>query len=194
MKKGKRGLSKEEQIKNKELFEQHGILICCSCHKEKDTSCFYKNSGRRGGKFGYDRNCKECRSAITKKFHKKLGREEYSRRFKTAHLRINYGITLDQYNEMLKKQNGVCCICKGAETYSCPQTKFKGIRNTGFSVDHNHTTGIIRGLLCRKCNSAIGYFKEDPLIMERAIKYLYNKLDEQIPNGIQGNGRRTRSL
>lgn len=51
----------------------------------------------------------------------------------------NYGITVDQYNELLFKQNGVCAICKGIDKHR-------------LAVDHDHTTGEVRGLLCIRCN------------------------------------------
>ena len=72
-----------------------------------------------------------------------------------------YGITPEQYNEMLSKQGGKCSIC--------------GEENPGgrrLSIDHNHTTGQIRRLLCVKCNAGIGNFRENIALMERAIQYI----------------------
>lgn len=179
----------KEELERRERIFHDGLIVCCTCLKEQPFNKFNKNSSKSGGKNGYDRNCKACRKKITREFHIKIGAEEYARRTKISNLKKNYGITLDQYKEMLDKQDGKCAICKGTETY---QNK-AGIHNkneTGFSVDHSHTTGLIRGLLCRKCNSAIGYFREDPSLLERAIKYLKQELDEQIPNGIRGKGYR----
>jgi len=73
-------------------------------------------------------------------------------------LRSNYGITLAEYRQMHVDQGGGCLIC-GREM----ETLF---------VDHCHTTGVVRGLLCPQCNSGIGYFRDDPDLLGRAIDYL----------------------
>lgn len=79
-----------------------------------------------------------------------------------------YGITFKQYNEMLIKQNNICAICNKPETAFIKKTnKIKAL-----SVDHCHTTGKIRGLLCHKCNYGIGMFKENIKSLSNAIKYL----------------------
>ena len=75
---------------------------------------------------------------------------------------MKFGITLDQYQEMFKKQNGRCAICTE------PQSK----RKLAFSVDHDHKTKQIRDLLCGQCNVAIGMFQENIEILEKAIQYL----------------------
>lgn len=67
---------------------------------------------------------------------------------------------------MLLQQNGVCAICKNAET------KIESGSVRSLSVDHNHTTGAVRGLLCANCNLAIGYACDDVSILRNAIAYL----------------------
>jgi Autographiviridae endonuclease VII len=85
------------------------------------------------------------------------------------HLKATYGITVEDYNKMFEKQKGCCAICKEH------QTNFK----KRLSVDHNHKTGQIRQLLCYKCNSLLGYAKENKIILEEAIKYLeYHRISE----------------
>jgi len=81
-------------------------------------------------------------------------------------LRSIYGITLDAYETMLKKQGGVCKICRKAET---AQRKGKTVK---LSVDHCHDTKKIRGLLCGKCNRGIGFFDHDPQLLRRAAQYV----------------------
>lgn len=77
-------------------------------------------------------------------------------------LKKNFGITLEEYNKMFAEQNGVCAIChKHVES---------DIR--ALAVDHCHTTGVIRGLLCRFCNQAIGHFKDSEELLQNAIIYL----------------------
>jgi hypothetical protein len=80
-----------------------------------------------------------------------------------------FNITLEEYNELLKKQNYKCAICNGYEI---------SYRNEVLSVDHNHNTGEIRGLLCNTCNRALGLFKDNENLLKNAIKYL--KQNEKI--------------
>jgi len=78
-----------------------------------------------------------------------------------------YGLTPDKYDEMLKSQKGVCAICLNSET-----VKRKNDRIQALSVDHNHTTGKVRQLLCSSCNQAIGLLKENPLLVKSVADYL----------------------
>ena len=74
-----------------------------------------------------------------------------------------YGITIEDYNDMFEKQKGVCKIC------ALPQTNK---RFNHLCVDHDHETGKVRGLLCDPCNRAIGLFKDDPRLLNKASQYL----------------------
>lgn len=78
-------------------------------------------------------------------------------------LKKQYNITLKEYNEILCKQNDVCGICHKPETR--PTSK-------NLVVDHCHKTGKVRGLLCSKCNAALGFFQENINNLQNAIKYL----------------------
>lgn len=71
-----------------------------------------------------------------------------------------YGMTNDEVNALLLAQDSSCAICK---------------KNLGevFDIDHNHSTGAVRGLLCRSCNMALGIFQDDPNILTEAVCYLY---------------------
>ena len=84
-------------------------------------------------------------------------------------LRKSYGIGIDDYNNMYKKQNGKCLIC-GCEL------KEGGWGDKSVAIDHNHKTGTVRGLLCNVCNRGIGMFNDDTKLLMSAIKYL--ELDE----------------
>ena len=83
-----------------------------------------------------------------------------------AHLKSKYGITPEQYDQMLKDHDGVCAICKQPETAS-RAGKIKLL-----SVDHSHTTKQIRGLLCDNCNKALGNMHENIERLKNAIEYL----------------------
>lgn len=76
-------------------------------------------------------------------------------------LRVAYGISLVEFNEMLKAQRGGCAVCKGPANG----------RGT-FHVDHDHKTGAVRGLLCHSCNCALGLMKEDVKLLKKLIKYI----------------------
>jgi len=79
------------------------------------------------------------------------------------HLQRKYGITLSDYDELLRKQGG-CAICGVTE----PGGRF----NKHFHVDHDHQTGKIRGLLCYRCNTSIGAFGDSAELLRHAVKYL----------------------
>lgn len=78
----------------------------------------------------------------------------------------SYGLNHDSYDELLRNQKGLCAICNRKET-----AKRNGVYKN-LSVDHNHTTGKVRGLLCQRCNVSIGLFEDRPDFMLNAIKYL----------------------
>lgn len=75
------------------------------------------------------------------------------------HLRKKYGITRAQYIAMNQAQGGLCAIC-GSEC------------STRLAVDHDHQTGVVRGLLCRRCNIGIGFFRDRPDLALAAARYL----------------------
>lgn len=79
-------------------------------------------------------------------------------------LKKRFGITIEEYNEMFNKQNGICLICG----------KHQSEIKKRFAVDHNHETGKIRGLLCGKCNPLLGYADDNINILLSAINYLNN--------------------
>lgn len=81
-------------------------------------------------------------------------------------LKSKYGITIDQYEALLAQQGGVCAICCQPEKRAKQGVVYR------LHVDHDHRTGRIRALLCHNCNCAIGHVKEDPVVLERMIRYL----------------------
>ena len=84
------------------------------------------------------------------------------RRTSDWHLTRKYGITSDQRDEMLEKQDFKCAIC--ADTSP-------GGRGT-WHVDHCHTSGKVRGLLCYRCNQGLGYFRDNTEFLDKAKEYL----------------------
>jgi ribosomal protein S14 len=120
---------------------------CIKCKRVLPLSEFYR-SGLNGGPRDYI--CKECNSEYRKE-HPNL-----ENRYK------KYGITYEEYKNMLVKQNNRCAICG---------KKNKGKR---FAVDHDHTDGVIRGLLCESCNTGLGLFNDDIELLHKAIIYIEN--------------------
>jgi hypothetical protein len=85
-------------------------------------------------------------------------RAENPEKYREACLKHNYGLTLDGFNVLLEMQNGLCCCCQEFMTKPC--------------VDHCHSTGRVRGLLCNHCNHALGYAKDNPETLRRLAVYL----------------------
>jgi hypothetical protein len=80
-------------------------------------------------------------------------------------LKNTYGLTLDEYYELVRKQKGLCAICGGKPNV------VKG-KSKRLNIDHNHSTGKVRGLLCNKCNNGIGCFNDNTKNIAAAISYL----------------------
>jgi len=104
-----------------------------------------------------DNNIDDCR---------KRNKEWYDlnkHRVKDRTLKRKYGISLDEFNEMLNLQGRHCALCPAIP---------EGQKNGTLVVDHCHVTGKIRSLLCNPCNTAIGLLKEDKEVLKKAIDYL----------------------
>jgi len=113
-----------------------------------------------------DRYYKKNRDIVlkrTKKYYK--DNLEKIREYK---LKLYYGITLKEYENLLKKQDELCAICKEEERTIDGRT---GLIKR-LAVDHNHKTGKVRGLLCNRCNRVIGYLGESNDLIEKIEKYL----------------------
>lgn len=80
-------------------------------------------------------------------------------------LKADYGMTVAEFNAKLLLQDGVCAICRR------PETRTLRGKLLPLCVDHNHSTGTIRDLLCHKCNSAFGMLYEDPMIIANMLAY-----------------------
>lgn len=99
---------------------------------------------------------KETSAACTKVW-RAANKERVQATRRAAHLRNLYGLSLEDYDEMFRKQNGACAICK--------ETQKRKLH-----VDHNHNTGAVRSLLCMRCNTIVGYL-ESPL-RDAALVYI----------------------
>lgn len=103
---------------------------------------------------------KEYYKAKTKKWAEE-NKDRIKKLYRSKHLKFKFNMTVEEYETMFNKQGGVCKICK------LPSNK-------KLSIDHCHTTGKVRGLLCFTCNMGLGYFKDNDTLLNSAIKYLKN--------------------
>lgn len=94
-------------------------------------------------------------------------REAYKRSEYDKHLRDKYGISEQDYERLLVEQGGRCAICR---TDNPPS--WKGRKRATWHIDHDHATGVVRGLLCFNCNSGLGHFKDSDARLIAAADYL----------------------
>jgi hypothetical protein len=120
---------------------------CTKCGGEKSLSDF---GFHEKGKYQKRSACKSCL---------RLTSDEH----RDKHLRNRFGISLEQYQSMLVGQDYRCAICGSKDSFG---------KSPHFVVDHDHSTGKIRSLLCNKCNVGIGMLGDDPKRLEDAAAYL----------------------
>ena len=131
------------------------VKECLDCGKTLPVEMF--DTTKRNGKDYYMSSCKPCRN----KRNAEIRAEKNFYRRKDLYKK--YGITIEDFNMMLLTQNNKCKICGEEFTFSGKITAY---------VDHDHSTGKIRGLLCAHCNSGLGFFNDSTDNLKAAIKYL----------------------
>ncbi len=135
---------------------------CISCGVLKDYSEYHTRGGRQRHLF--KSSCKECHKKRAKAYYHKVNTPDKQR---SHNLKRSFGISVETYEDMLSKQNGLCKICK------VPASSL----SKRLAVDHDHKTGKIRGLLCLYCNTGLGKFRDSTDLMLEAIKYLKENTD-----------------
>jgi Recombination endonuclease VII len=156
---------------------------CSKCGVQKPLSEFTK---KKTNKDGFDLWCKYCKSAAHKNWiqsnqpqKKKCvlralqwnlkNKEKRQIIVKRNNYKKRYGLSIEQKQELIDKQDNKCAICNN------------NLKDThDVCVDHCHTTNIVRGILCRKCNLGIGHLNDSTQILKSAIMYLnkYVKKDK----------------
>lgn len=145
----------------------------CPRNNPQPLSEFYNDKvNKTDGKYSKCKTCKNTSTGvwrITNKERYNKSMREYMKKVPAekrygSEIKRRYGCSLEQYNEMLSAQGGACAICKGLHN---PAEK-KG----RLYVDHCHSGGQIRALLCGGCNSMLGYAKDDTRVLAEAIAYL----------------------
>lgn len=142
--------------------------VCTNCLIFKQWEYYNGNSNGVNGK---QSRCKQCCREYLDGWRSR-NPEKFRRVGWAYELRKLYGITVDQYYEMLDAQGGACAICGLTNITSSGAELIKNGKTTNFHVDHDHTTGKVRGILCNACNRGLGYFRDDVQLLDKAIKYL----------------------
>ena len=142
-------------------WHETGLKTCTQCALEKPIEDFRANSK---GSFTW---CQDCHTNNGKKTMqewraKNPERATYNRK---RHLLKQYSLTPEEFTYMVMEQGGVCAICN--------------LVPSSLYVDHDHATGSVRGLLCQKCNSGIGFLGDDINGLEKALNYLKRNTPEE---------------
>ena len=162
--------------------------VCTKCKIEKPLTDFYKDMQKKDNRGSL---CKACKNKVVKKYQEEnpqkvkesrhvhyLNNTEDSKRrtkewrednpekygaiIREGHLKRRYGISRSDWEEMFTFQKGCCKVC-GKHQSELKRT---------LSVDHCHSTGKVRALLCRQCNAALGFVNEDSFIVLKLMEYI----------------------
>lgn len=139
------------------------MKVCKRCGESKPLTEFSLQTAR-GSTYPVAR-CEPCHRIWNKERYATKYAAKRKARYSTAARRertiTDYGITEAEYGTMLESQGGCCKICRRDET---------------LFIDHCHTEGHVRGLLCTQCNVALGMVRDDPTVLDRMKEYLLNGL------------------
>lgn len=149
------------------------MKTCNKCSTSKPLTEYHI---KRENRDNLNHTCKDCRSILNRQYRldnaevikreKKRYRERYPDKIRSKKYMDNFGITLEDYDNMLTEQQHKCFIC------NIHQSQLK----KRLAVDHCHVTNKVRGLLCSNCNRALGLFKDDIDILNKAMVYLNRQL------------------
>jgi len=130
---------------NTKVIDGKILKECAKCKEFKELSEYYVDATKFLATSSYCKVCL-CEYRTSPEVNRK------------AKLKLRYNITPEEYNKLYKQQNGNCSIC---------ENKFEVL-----NVDHDHNTDIVRGLLCGSCNRGLGLFRDDAIILEKALRYI----------------------
>lgn len=139
---------------------------CTKCEQTKPLTEFYTYSKLKNGhrtaisKDGYRSMCKICWATYSFKYSQtRRGKKNRTKALYRWNIE-KYGISIAEYDKMFEAQNGVCVICELPEI------------TRRLSIDHNHQTGEVRGLLCSRCNILVGIIEGSSEVLPKATEYV----------------------
>ena len=154
------------------------MKACIKCEKKLPSTRFYKGRNdckdcrkkymddyrkkRNYNKMYYEQNKEKDKKRCLENYYKNKDNPEKKLKWRENQLKVKYNMTLDDWNSMYEDQDYRCAICR------TDNPKGQGILH----VDHCHSSGNIRGLLCHHCNIALGSFSDSIETLENAIEYL----------------------
>jgi transcription elongation factor Elf1 len=138
------------------------VKVCTGCKQEKQLSEYWPDKRRKNRLMA---RCKNCRRSLQKAYRSANPDLDYRRYWsdpqseRERHLLRKYGLDQIGYDALLNEQDGKCAVCRKTQ-------------EKAFDVDHDHKTGLVRGLLCTSCNRMIGHAGDIPETLEVAAVYL----------------------
>ena len=150
---------------------------CPTCKTALPTSEFYKNRSKPDGLSTQCKSCTGRSNAPSVSRHNKLRKTKpnYFRDNRHYQLKALYGLSLEDFNALAESQQGRCALC--------------GIVPKFLNVDHDHNTGAVRGLLCTRCNGALGSLGDSVEGLMKAVAYLEGEIGRKFGIGQQSIGR-----
>jgi hypothetical protein len=137
------------------------MKTCTTCNTEKSLSEFFKD-GRNKDK--HNRQCKPCFKAYQNKWIDE-NKDKKAKSNASWYYRTKHNITYEEFIERAAKQNNKCALCSIDLT-------FDKIQDSKAVMDHCHTTGVKRGVLCYACNLGLGKFKDNIEALQKSVNYL----------------------
>lgn len=134
-------------------MERNTLKKCRLCGEEKTLDCFYRSSART--RDGLQHECKVCHNSNSLKHYYKNKEKRVVQR-RDYHYRRNYGISFNDFSQMSDNVGNKCEVCE----------------ETPVVLDHCHTTGKVRGVLCNKCNQALGLMRDNEQFILGLVEYL----------------------
>jgi hypothetical protein len=154
----------------------HRRILPTNC-KDCNTEMNEDNRAWKVKGVSFHNRCRDCWNKHQNEYQSERRRDSKVFKDKRVHsgweytLKSKYGLTEEQYIEMFNSQGGVCAICK-----------FPCVSGDKLCVDHNHTTGEVRGLLCRSCNLAVAAVGESEVLIYSLLYYIQQHNEKvQVP-------------
>lgn len=148
--------------------------VCGKCKEEKPLAEFHKSKRH---KQGVKNECANCTNSYLRR-HYQINKELYNNKSREGHYLRRYGLTYFDYLSMCESVGSCCQICSKELQVAGPGIG-KGCMDICV-VDHCHSTGKIRGILCQTCNRGLGLFKDNSKVLQKASDYILSaQLEEE---------------